>query len=281
MRRHVTVSASTRNRGVAGIAPSWRLLKRAVHERDGYIYQQTGVVAGDRAPHPQSAVADHIKPHRGNPKLFWDIDNIQTVSKDYHDSVKQRIEREQERGAGQISEIPSRRKPAPPSFGDFFSMDWNFDVLGDSIAEGFGKRRRPEHIRTDENRIKIRMLLAFGRTNFAIARALRVTRPTLNKHYFYELRRRDEARPALKSAAMTMIHRQASDGNVAAQKELSRLSRRTKLRRSEKALWKNKQSKKNRRRSGRSAKKSRLPSMLKPQERRQDGALCCGPGWRN
>lgn len=37
-----------------------------------------------------------------------------------------------------------------------------FDLLGDPIPEGFGKRGRPEHIPTVENRNKVRLLLALG-----------------------------------------------------------------------------------------------------------------------
>ncbi len=36
-------------------------------------------------------VVDHVRPHRGGPDLFWDEDNLQAVSKAYHDRVKQGI----------------------------------------------------------------------------------------------------------------------------------------------------------------------------------------------
>ena len=38
-------------------------------------------------------VADHKVPHRGNPRLFWDEANLQTLCKACHDSVKQAEER--------------------------------------------------------------------------------------------------------------------------------------------------------------------------------------------
>jgi hypothetical protein len=41
---------------------------------------------------------------------------------------------------------------------------------------------------------KTNMLLAFGWNNERIARALHITPPSLRKHYFSELRYRDEAR---------------------------------------------------------------------------------------
>ena len=38
------------------------------------------------------AVVDHIKPHRGDWKLFWDVSNWQALCKRCHDSHKQRQE---------------------------------------------------------------------------------------------------------------------------------------------------------------------------------------------
>jgi len=42
-------------------------------------------------------VVDHIKPHKGDPGLFWDQDNWQALCKRCHDSDKQRIERGEQR----------------------------------------------------------------------------------------------------------------------------------------------------------------------------------------
>ena len=33
----------------------------------------------------QATVVNHIKPHKGNPELFWDEDNLQTLCKSCHD----------------------------------------------------------------------------------------------------------------------------------------------------------------------------------------------------
>jgi ATP/maltotriose-dependent transcriptional regulator MalT len=102
-------------------------------------------------------------------------------------------------------------------------MAQEFDLLGDPIPENWGKRGRPAHIPTHQNRNKIRVLLAFGWSNKEIAKALRITTETMRKHYSVELRQRDEARPALKAKAMMMIFDAAEGGNVAAMKELQRL----------------------------------------------------------
>ncbi|MCP5087626.1 MAG: hypothetical protein GY952_12580, partial [Rhodobacteraceae bacterium] len=60
--------------------------------------QQTGASAMGRYPEPNSPVADHIIPaevfwHDGRQHLFWDEDNIQTVTKHYHDTTKQSLDR--------------------------------------------------------------------------------------------------------------------------------------------------------------------------------------------
>jgi hypothetical protein len=52
---------------------------------------------------------------------------------------------------------------------------------------------------------------------------VRITGKTLAKHYFRELRQRDEARPALKAKALMLIFEAAQGGNVTAMKELQRL----------------------------------------------------------
>lgn len=70
----------------------WQQLKLQVHLRDAYVCQRTGVLCDGVYPAPNSPVADHIRPHRGDPVLFWDPDNVHTVSKAYHDSEKQKQE---------------------------------------------------------------------------------------------------------------------------------------------------------------------------------------------
>lgn len=70
----------------------WQRLRLTILERDGYQCQQTGVMLIGTHPEPNSPVVDHIIPHRGSSDLFWDVDNLQAVSKAYHDSEKQAIE---------------------------------------------------------------------------------------------------------------------------------------------------------------------------------------------
>ena len=71
----------------------WQEMREAVWLRDSFVCQKTGVLCIGKYPAPNSPVADHIEQHHGDPDLFWNMDNIQTVSKAYHDSTKQAQER--------------------------------------------------------------------------------------------------------------------------------------------------------------------------------------------
>lgn len=78
----------------------WRDLKQEVHIRDNYTCQRTGVICAGKYPADDSPTANHIKPHRGNPSLFWDINNIETVTKAVHDGLIQREEQDSLRHKG-------------------------------------------------------------------------------------------------------------------------------------------------------------------------------------
>lgn len=73
----------------------WRKLRLTILQRDLYTCQKTGVLCIGKHPAGNSPVVDHIRPHRGDERLFWDESNLQCVSKNYHDSQKQREERAQ------------------------------------------------------------------------------------------------------------------------------------------------------------------------------------------
>lgn len=75
----------------------WQDLRQEILKRDRFVCQQTGILCVAKAPAPNSPVIDHKRPHRGDPDLFWDPDNLQCVSKAYHDSEKQKEERAQAR----------------------------------------------------------------------------------------------------------------------------------------------------------------------------------------
>ncbi len=70
----------------------WFRLRHQVLVRDLFTCQQTGVLLSGKYPAPNSPVVDHKVPHRGDPGLFWDINNLQAVSREWHDTVKHAIE---------------------------------------------------------------------------------------------------------------------------------------------------------------------------------------------
>ena len=71
----------------------WHTIRRQVLIRDHYKCQQTRcnihLTAGWQGPN--SAVVHHLRQHRGNLELFFDIDNLQAVCKSCHDVELQSI----------------------------------------------------------------------------------------------------------------------------------------------------------------------------------------------
>ncbi|SNS53458.1 hypothetical protein SAMN06295912_108129 [Sphingomonas laterariae] len=105
-------------------------------------------------------------------------------------------------------------------------MSWDLDLLGDPIPEGHGRRGRPPHIPTDENRRKVLLLMAFDKNEEQIAAALSITPPTLRKHYFRELRARLEAKVRLEAKLLASLVSEIDKGNVSAiDKMFKRLDR--------------------------------------------------------
>jgi hypothetical protein len=102
-------------------------------------------------------------------------------------------------------------------------MDQTFDLFGDPVSANHGRRGRPQHIPTQENRNKVSMLLALGWNNERIAASLRITQPSLRKHYFSELKFRDVARDRLNAAMAMKLWAQVEAGNVSAMREFNGL----------------------------------------------------------
>lgn len=67
----------------------WERLRQQAFVRDAFICQRSGVLCIGKHPEPNSPVANHKRRHNGDPALFWDIDNIETVSKEVHDTIVQ------------------------------------------------------------------------------------------------------------------------------------------------------------------------------------------------
>ena len=101
-----------------------------------------------------------------------------------------------------------------------------FDLFGDPVPANLGRRGRPAHIPTSENRNKVSMMLAWGWNNERIAGVLRCTLPTLRKHYFSELKYRQVARDRMTMKMASLLWREAESGNVAAIREYDRMMER-------------------------------------------------------
>lgn len=95
-----------------------------------------------------------------------------------------------------------------------------FDLLGDPIPEGHGKRGRPTHQPSDEKRRLVIALAAFDKKLDQIASALGITQKTLRKHYSRELREKDEARMRLEGRLMSAALKEVDGGNVSAMNAL-------------------------------------------------------------
>lgn len=68
--------------------PQWRSMRRAQLYREPLCAYclKTGRVCA-------ASVADHVVPHKGNERLFFDASNLQSLCKTHHDSAKQREEK--------------------------------------------------------------------------------------------------------------------------------------------------------------------------------------------
>lgn len=70
----------------------WERLRQQVFLRDMYVCQRSGDMCIGKGNAPNAPVANHKTPHRGDPALFWSIDNLECVAKHVHDSLIQREE---------------------------------------------------------------------------------------------------------------------------------------------------------------------------------------------
>jgi 5-methylcytosine-specific restriction endonuclease McrA len=68
----------------------WQRLRMAVLVRDLFTCQWPG--CGRIEADTSQLVADHVVPHRGDERLFWDEGNLQGLCKAGHDGPKARTE---------------------------------------------------------------------------------------------------------------------------------------------------------------------------------------------
>lgn len=105
-----------------------------------------------------------------------------------------------------------------------------FDLFGDPCRLPNGRRGRPAHVATLENRNKVMMLLALGWSNERIAGALHCSLPTLRKHYFSELKTRDIQRDRLDAYRFERLMALVKEGNVGALRLLDQMIAKNDLR---------------------------------------------------
>jgi 5-methylcytosine-specific restriction endonuclease McrA len=85
----------------------WKRLRK--HQLAKQPFCQCPHHIGGRMP---ATVADHITPHRGDQRLFWDPNNIQSLAASCHDSFKKSQERG---GAGFLKGCDEHGIPLDPS----------------------------------------------------------------------------------------------------------------------------------------------------------------------
>lgn len=95
-----------------------------------------------------------------------------------------------------------------------------FDLFGDPVVAAKEDRGRPEHQWSLANSNKVLIAFAKGLSVKEAATAIGVSVPTLRKHYFSEVAKRDAARLRMEMTQLSRLNDHAAAGNVAAEKEL-------------------------------------------------------------
>lgn len=70
----------------------WKHLREQALLRDGFQCQRCGCLLKRGRTNPQSAVVHHLKPHKGDHDLFFDLDNLASLCKSCHDGPTQSAE---------------------------------------------------------------------------------------------------------------------------------------------------------------------------------------------
>ncbi|WP_246616649.1 hypothetical protein [Sphingomonas yunnanensis] len=94
------------------------------------------------------------------------------------------------------------------------------DLFGDPVTPAPDGRGRPEHAWSLENSNKVLLAFARGLSVKEAATAIGVSVPTLRKHYSSEVGKRTDARLRMEMTQLARLNAAATEGNVAAEKEL-------------------------------------------------------------
>lgn len=106
-------------------------------------------------------------------------------------------------------------------------MSENFDLFGHPIPDWKGKRGRPPYEPTENDRNKIKLLLALGWSIERMANGIGVSPATLKRYFRADLKQRDAMRDRLDARRFELAMGQANAGNVAALKELGKMIERS------------------------------------------------------
>jgi DNA-binding CsgD family transcriptional regulator len=91
-----------------------------------------------------------------------------------------------------------------------------FDLFGNPVRAGFGQRGRPPYEPSEEDRNKIKLLLALGKSISIMANALGVSPATVKRYFRAELKKRDAMRDQMEAAYALQLWRGVQDGNAGA-----------------------------------------------------------------
>lgn len=101
--------------------------------------------------------------------------------------------------------------------------DGVFDLFGNPIRDGHGKRGRPPFEWTLEKSNKVKLALARGWKSERIANALAISLATLKRHFRAELQEREMAQDQLDLDRFALAWKAAQSGNVGAMRQIDRL----------------------------------------------------------
>lgn len=111
-----------------------------------------------------------------------------------------------------------------------------YDLFGNRVFLGCGKRGRPKFERTRENANKVSMLLALGWSNSRIAGCIvdprtgkSISEPTLKRYFRSELNVRAVARDMLDARRFERAWQAAETGNIGAERLLGQMLERNDL----------------------------------------------------
>lgn len=102
LKPRITTTNMSRVRTLDAVPGSWRSGKKTSERGYGWRWQQARerflsanplcAMCADERRVELATVVDHIDPHRGDERLFWDESNWQPLCKRHHDSDKKRQE---------------------------------------------------------------------------------------------------------------------------------------------------------------------------------------------